>query len=245
MLTPGAPGRNLARSLRDPDRRAALAALADAAMAGADPGLGLVLRTAAGDADGPEIEADIAALRAEWTEISEADGPPRLLRPAPGAAERGAARVAAAGRRPARGADGARRGGDLGGGRGPRAAPGAARPGLDDRRAHPGAGRRRRQHRRRPVAGRRPQGQPRRRCRAAAPAQAARARRSGHDRLRAARPRRAAARRAGAGRGRSPTTASRPPSPAGRRSATSSCSASAPAARWPEAISNRSESTGR
>ena len=87
MLTPGAPGRNLARSLRDPDRRAALAALADAAMAGTDPGLGLVLRTAAGDADGPEIEADIAALRAEWTEISEADGPPRLLRPAPGAAE--------------------------------------------------------------------------------------------------------------------------------------------------------------
>ena len=121
MLTPGAPGRNLARSLRDPDRRAALAALADAAMAGADPGLGLVLRTAAGDADGPEIEAEIAALRAEWTEISEADGPPRLLRPAPGAAEEALRdwRLPGDGLReaPTALADA----GDLGGGRGPRA----------------------------------------------------------------------------------------------------------------------------
>jgi len=87
MLTPGAPGRNLARSLRDPDRRAALTALADVAMAGADPELGLVLRTAAGDAPDPEIATDIAALRAGWAEVSAADGAPRLLRPAPGAAE--------------------------------------------------------------------------------------------------------------------------------------------------------------
>jgi Ribonuclease G/E len=87
MLTPGAPGRNLARSLRDPDRRAALAALAETAMAGAEPDLGLVLRTAAGDAADREIEADVAGLRAEWAEIAAADGPPRLLRPAPGAAD--------------------------------------------------------------------------------------------------------------------------------------------------------------
>ena len=121
MLTPGAPGRNLARSLRDPDRRAALAALADAAMAGADPGLGLVLRTAAGDADGAgDRGGDRRAAR-------RVDGNLGGGRPASPAAPRprrrrgGAARVAAAGRRPARGADGARRGGDLGGGRGPRA----------------------------------------------------------------------------------------------------------------------------
>ena len=34
ILTPGAPGANVARGLRDPERRAALAALAAAAMAG-------------------------------------------------------------------------------------------------------------------------------------------------------------------------------------------------------------------
>jgi ribonuclease G len=86
MLTPGAPGRNLSRNLRDPERRAALAALGDAAMAGADPELGLVLRTAACDAPATETAAEIAALRADWAALSGADGPPRLVRPAPGAA---------------------------------------------------------------------------------------------------------------------------------------------------------------
>ena len=85
MLTPGAPGINVSRSLREPGRRAALAAVAGAAMAGADPGLGLVLRTAAADATDAEIAAEIAALRAEWAALGAAGGP-GLARPAPGAA---------------------------------------------------------------------------------------------------------------------------------------------------------------
>jgi Ribonuclease G/E len=86
MLTPGAPGINVSRGLRDPDRRAALAEVAAAAMAGADPDLGLVLRTAAGEAADAEIGAEIAALRADWTAVVATDGRPGLARTAPGAA---------------------------------------------------------------------------------------------------------------------------------------------------------------
>ncbi|MFT3972748.1 MAG: ribonuclease E/G [Amaricoccus sp.] len=84
ILTPGAPGINVARSLRDPDRRAALEALGTAAMAGAEADLGLILRTAAIEAPDDRIAADIAALRAEWAGLAPA-GAPGLLRPAPGA----------------------------------------------------------------------------------------------------------------------------------------------------------------
>jgi len=84
MLTPGAPGRNLSRSLLDPGRREALAGLAGTAMADAAPDLGLVLRTAAAQADDEEIAAEIAALRAGWAAL--ADGSAGLVRAAPGAA---------------------------------------------------------------------------------------------------------------------------------------------------------------
>jgi ribonuclease G len=87
ILTPGAPGRNVARSLRDADRRAALAALADRAMAGADPALGLILRTAAGEAADEAILEEIAALRADWQALAAAtSGSPGPVRAAPGAA---------------------------------------------------------------------------------------------------------------------------------------------------------------
>ena len=124
MLTPGAPGLNLARSLRDPDRRAALAALAEAAMAGADPGLGLVLRTAAGDADGRRDRARRSPRCAPSGRRSSAAGrPARLLRPAPGAAAEALRdwRLPGDGLReaPTALADA----GDLGGGRGARADP--------------------------------------------------------------------------------------------------------------------------
>lgn len=84
ILTPGAPGMNVSRSLRDPERRAELAALADAAMAGAADDLGLILRTAAAEADDAEVAAEVGALRAEWAAL--ASGEPGLVRPAPGAA---------------------------------------------------------------------------------------------------------------------------------------------------------------
>lgn len=85
ILTPGAPGANVARGLRDPERRAALGALARAAMTRAPAEVGLILRSATEKADDDEIGAEIAALLADWAAIP-ANGPPALARPAPGAA---------------------------------------------------------------------------------------------------------------------------------------------------------------
>jgi ribonuclease G len=88
ILTPGAPGINVARSLRDPDRRDALASLGTAALAGAGPDVGLILRTAATDAPDSAISADIATLLAQWTALSTADASAAgLAREAPGARE--------------------------------------------------------------------------------------------------------------------------------------------------------------
>lgn len=84
ILTPGAPGINVARSLRDPDRRAALEALGRSAMTGADPATGLILRTAAVDAADAAIAAEITALLGEWTALARNDQR-GLVREAPGA----------------------------------------------------------------------------------------------------------------------------------------------------------------
>jgi len=86
ILTPGAPGRNVARSIPAGARREALARVATEAMAGADPALGLILRSAAAEAGDTAIAAEIAGLRAEWEAIeAAADGPPARLRAAPDA----------------------------------------------------------------------------------------------------------------------------------------------------------------
>lgn len=87
ILTPGAPGHNIARSIRIPDLRRTLDALAGAAMAGAPEDLGLILRSAAADVAEPGITREIAALRAEWDRIAAlaASGSPECLLPAPGA----------------------------------------------------------------------------------------------------------------------------------------------------------------
>jgi Ribonuclease G/E len=84
ILTPGAPGINLARALRDPERRSALTTLAEAAMAGEEVRTGLILRSAAGEAGDAEVAAEIAALRAAWAGLDLA-GAPGMLREAPGA----------------------------------------------------------------------------------------------------------------------------------------------------------------
>jgi Ribonuclease G/E len=86
ILTPGAPGLNLARGLRDPEARAALSALAAQVMAGAPADLGLILRSAAAATAPDEIAAEIAGLRADWSALAGTAGPPACLRPAPGAA---------------------------------------------------------------------------------------------------------------------------------------------------------------
>lgn len=87
ILTPGAPGINVARTLRDPDRRAALEALGTAAMAGADPSVGLILRTAAAEAIDADVTATVSALVADWTRLAATADGPGLVHPAPGARE--------------------------------------------------------------------------------------------------------------------------------------------------------------
>jgi ribonuclease G len=80
ILTPGAPGLNISRKIRDEDTRAMLDTLAKDAMAGAADDLGLILRSASETAEPDEITADIAAMR-DLAEAVLADltGAPELL----------------------------------------------------------------------------------------------------------------------------------------------------------------------
>jgi ribonuclease G len=57
ILTPDAPGLNVSRQIRDEAVRAELTALAETALAGADPSLGLILRSACESADPEDISA--------------------------------------------------------------------------------------------------------------------------------------------------------------------------------------------
>ena len=88
IVTPGAPGLNISRRIKDEEARAELEALAAAGMAGADESLGLILRSAAEHAEAEEVADDIAAMR----ELAEAvlrdlDGGPELLVEGAGAHE--------------------------------------------------------------------------------------------------------------------------------------------------------------
>ena len=89
IVTPGAPGCNIARSIRDRDTRAGLQALADAEMADTPEDMGLILRSSAATAPEPEIRADIVAMRdLALSLIARCDansGTPALLRDAPDA----------------------------------------------------------------------------------------------------------------------------------------------------------------
>jgi Ribonuclease G/E len=86
ILTPGAPGLNISRRIRDDDRRAELSAMAEAGMAGADGRLGLILRSGCLDAEDQAIVEDIAAMRglAEAV-LADLAGGPELLVDGPGA----------------------------------------------------------------------------------------------------------------------------------------------------------------
>lgn len=80
IVTPGAPGRNISRRIHDEDSRAALAAMAERAMAGANPDLGLILRSACETADADDIAADIAAMRdLAQVVLADLEGGPELL----------------------------------------------------------------------------------------------------------------------------------------------------------------------
>ena len=121
ILTPGAPGINVARvaarpgaaapgSRRSPRRR----------WRARRPELGLILRSAAAAAGDAEIAAEIAALRARLGGGSRLPGPPGRLRRRAGRAGRGAPGVARGRGGGARGGDGAGRRRGLGGGGGAR-----------------------------------------------------------------------------------------------------------------------------
>lgn len=86
ILTPGAPGHNLARDLRAGDGAAALRDLAARAMSDAPDDLGLILRSACATASANDIADDIAALRALTGGILNAlEGGPECLLDAPDA----------------------------------------------------------------------------------------------------------------------------------------------------------------
>lgn len=80
IITPDAPGLNISRRIKEEDLRADLAGLAEEGMAGADPRLGLILRSACVDAEADAVAEDIAAMRglAEAV-LADLDGGPELL----------------------------------------------------------------------------------------------------------------------------------------------------------------------
>ena len=80
IVTPGAPGLNISRRIRDEDSRSELEALARAGMAGADQSLGLILRSACDGAKPDDVAEDIATMRglAEAV-LADITGGPELL----------------------------------------------------------------------------------------------------------------------------------------------------------------------
>ncbi|RJL00954.1 ribonuclease E/G [Paracoccus siganidrum] len=82
LVTPGAPGVNVSRRIRDSETREALARLGSDALAGRE--FGLILRSAAEAADDAEILADLMPLLELADRILPEDqGPPELLLDAP------------------------------------------------------------------------------------------------------------------------------------------------------------------
>jgi Ribonuclease G/E len=88
IVTPAAPGLNISRRIRDEATRTALAALAEAGMAGADPAMGLILRSACWDAEPDAVAEDIAAMRdLARAVMADLTGGPELLVEGAGAHE--------------------------------------------------------------------------------------------------------------------------------------------------------------
>ena len=84
IVTPDAPGLNISRSINDDAVRADLSALAQDAMRGAAPDLGLILRSACETAEDAEIAADIARMRAlAEAVLQDCEGKPEVLVDAP------------------------------------------------------------------------------------------------------------------------------------------------------------------
>ncbi len=86
IVTPGAPGLNISRRIRDEAARDALEAMAAAGMAGSDGTLGLILRSACEEAEPDMVAEDITAMRglAEAV-LADLTGGPELLVDGPSA----------------------------------------------------------------------------------------------------------------------------------------------------------------
>ncbi|MCC5989609.1 MAG: ribonuclease E/G [Pararhodobacter sp.] len=89
VLTPGAPGLNISRAIRDEAQREGLGRIAAKVMDGADETLGLILRSSCAEAAPEEVAEETASLRALAEAIAaDIDGLPELLLAAPDPKER-------------------------------------------------------------------------------------------------------------------------------------------------------------
>ena len=82
IVTPGAPGLNVSRAIRDDEERDRLAVLLREAAAATPPpeGAGIILRTGAAEADEDEVAADIAAMAELAAQVlGDRTGGPELL----------------------------------------------------------------------------------------------------------------------------------------------------------------------
>ncbi|MCC1495008.1 ribonuclease E/G [Cognatishimia sp. F0-27] len=82
IVTPGAPGVNISRSIRDDDRRDAVQVAAREALAQTPlpEGAGLIIRSSAGMAEAEEIASDVADMAGLAAQVlADADGPAELL----------------------------------------------------------------------------------------------------------------------------------------------------------------------
>ena len=88
IVTPNAPGINIARSIRNEDERLRLHEIAHEAFDDAPKDCGLILRSACEGANEGDIYANIAAmLQGAVAVLNDANGKPELLLDAPDAAE--------------------------------------------------------------------------------------------------------------------------------------------------------------
>ena len=88
IVTPDAPGLNIARKIRDEDERDRLLEAAHEALHGADDGLGLIVRSVSEGVDAKAIFDDITAMRqAAESVLEQASGVPAMLQKAESAAQ--------------------------------------------------------------------------------------------------------------------------------------------------------------
>ncbi len=88
ILTPFAPGINVAKSMRQTERGADLKSLVEEMLADHHPKPGVILRSVAETTDDAEVAGELDALLQDWQQaLDRKDAGETLIRPAPGAAD--------------------------------------------------------------------------------------------------------------------------------------------------------------